>query len=116
MEQVGTSVEPEKIGHKRVHWRALILMGDQKLPGHIVGISDNNASLLSRYSFPVGSNLHLAVFVPDAQDRAKSIVTDISAKVAYQVMRDDEVVLGLNLPKLPAQTVLAIRAVLRQDA
>lgn len=105
-----TSSQEKKIPHKRVHWRALALPdANRKLPGHIVEVTDSSLSLQARYTFPVGTNLQIAIFVPDSVDRSRSHVVQIDGRVSFQVMRGDEVQTGLNVrfPDSVRSTILA---------
>jgi hypothetical protein len=103
------------IAHKRVHWRSLVVnAGEKHLPGHIIEISDGNASFLSRYSFPVGTTVNLVVFVPESQDRSKFAATSLSGKVSFQIIRDDQIQTGLSL-KLDSTTRQSIRSALRNE-
>lgn len=102
---------PEKrIPHKRVHWRALALPdATHKLPGHIVEVGDSSLSLQARYTFPVGTLLQIAFFVPDPLDRSRSNVVQVEGRVSLQVMRGDEVQTGLSVrfPEAVRSTILA---------
>lgn len=82
---------------------------NRKLPGHIVEVTDSSLSLQARYTFPVGTNLQIAIFVPDSVDRSRSHVVQIDGRVSFQVMRGDEVQTGLNVrfPDSVRSTILA---------
>lgn len=112
---VATAVLAKKIPHKRVHWRVLVLPDSaRRVPGHIVEVADGSLSLRARYTFPMGTRLQLAIFVPDPQDRSVSKVLQLGAKVSFQVMRGDEVQTGLQVSFPEAARQMLIE-VLRQE-
>lgn len=105
----------KKIPHKRVHWRALALPEPtRKLPGHVIEVTDSSLSLLARYTFPMGTRLQLAIFLPDPADRSRSQVLQVEGSVSYQVMRGDEVQTGMSV-RFPDAARSMILATLQQD-
>jgi len=111
----GAVTSEKKIPYKRVHWRVLVLPdATRKLPGHIIEVADSSLSLRARYTFPMGTALQLAIFVPDPKDRSLSQVLQIDGKVSFQVMRGDEVQTGMRVtyPDAARQVILEV---LRQE-
>lgn len=95
----------------RVRWRLLILLpnGDKKA-GYALDISEGGMCLSSIHAFPVGSQIRVGLFVPDAQKYGNYLPTQLDCRVAYQVLKGGEVHLGLEFIKPSEDALSRIRA------
>lgn len=113
---IGNLSVSEKRSHerRRVHWRMLILLSSgEKKPGYVVDVSEGGLRILSMYSFPTGSLINVAAFVPDVQKPGNYLVTSFTCKVIFQVLRGAEVQLGLEYVNLPDVARQRIRAAVK---
>lgn len=95
------AVEKRSSVRKRVHWRMLILMATgEKKPGYVVDASEGGMQIQSLYSFPTGSILNVAVFIPDSRKPGNHLVTSLACKVVYQVLKGADVQLGVAFVSL----------------
>lgn len=106
--------EKRSFERRRVHWRMLILLSSgEKKPGYVMDVSEGGLRILSMYSFPTGSLINVAAFVPDVQKPGNYLVTSFTCKVIFQVLRGAEVQLGLEYVNLPEVARQRIRAAVR---
>lgn len=103
--------EKRSSARKRVHWRMLILLHTgEKKPGYVVDVSEGGMQLQSIHAFPTGTVLTVAVFVPDARKPGSYLPTNFRCKVAYQVLKGAEVVLGVAFVGLEESALQRLRA------
>jgi len=107
----GDRIEKRGAERKRVHWRMLILFTTgEKKPGYVIDVSEGGMQIQSMYSFPTGSIVNIAVFVPDAQKPGSYLGTPFVCKVVYQVLKGADVQLGLVFVNLAESARQRIRA------
>ncbi|MBK9392874.1 MAG: PilZ domain-containing protein [Uliginosibacterium sp.] len=108
--------EKRSSARKRVHWRMLILLNaGEKKPGYVVDVSEGGMQLQSIHSFPTGSVLDVAVFVPDARKAGSYLPTRFQCKVAYQVLKGSEVVLGVAFVGAEDEALQRLRAAMNMS-